>query len=503
MIWPHFRAPLAAVLASAALAACAPDLGSRPEPSQPSAYDTTRSFTAPSAPWPTEQWWTAYGDPQLNALITEAIAGSPDLKIAEARMRQAEAVAEQTGAERWPTLTADAQVGPLRQSLNQGFQPQFRSFLPHGWHTQGRLNANLEYELDLFGKNRAAFAAARSDERAATMDMAAAYLALSTSVASAYADLVRLGADHAAAVDAVHVRQETAALVAARARESLENQGQVSLSESEVAGAQAEVDAIDGLIAMTRNQLAALLGKGPDRGLDITLPANAQVTPAGLPPSLAVDLIGRRPDIAIGRRPDIAAARLRAEAAAKRIDVAQADFYPNIDITGLIGLQALDTKDLFQHASLMGQIAPAVHLPIFDGGKISGRYRAARADYDEAVAAYDKTVTGALREVADAIANQRTLNQQLAHARTALTASENAYRIAGLRYRGGLSRYVEVLTAEDTTLSQRRNVADLEALAFSQNVALVRALGGGFVASACSEKGETGFPVGTCSKDLN
>ncbi|MEP6829785.1 MAG: TolC family protein, partial [Rhizomicrobium sp.] len=192
----------------------------------------------------------------------------------------------------------------------------------------------------------------------------------------------------------------------------------------------------------------------------------------GAPANLSIDLIGRRPDIV--------AARLRAAAAAKRIDVAHADFYPNISLTGYAGYQALGIKDLLTSSSLIGQLGPAISLPIFDHGRIEGAYRGARAQYDEAVATYDQTLTTALREVADALANQRELGNELTHSRAALAASEDSYRVTQQRYGAGLSRYLDVLTSEDTLVTQRRAVADLQARAFVQDVALVRALGGGF-----------------------
>ena len=215
------------------------------------------------------------------------------------------------------------------------------------------------------------------------------------------------------------------------------------------------------------------LGKGPDRGRDIALPGNAKVAPFGVPAFLAADLLGRRPDIV--------AARLRAAAAASRIKVAHAAFYPNIDLTGNLGQQSFGIADLFNPASRIGQIGPAISLPVFDGGRIEGTYRNARAEYDEAVATYDKTLTGALREVADALADQRELAAELGHSRASLDASQSAWRVASLRYKAGLSRYLEVLTAEDTLVAQRRTVADLTAKSFAQDVALVQALGGGFV----------------------
>src|SRR5581483_2298658 len=192
----------------------------------------------------------------------------------------------------------------------------------------------------------------------------------------------------------------------------------------------ADLDQIDGQIALARDQLAALVGKGPDRGLDVALPGAAALRPFGVPATLGVDLIGRRPDIV--------AARLRAEAASSRIKAAHAAYYPNINLNGDLGFQALGIANLISPASEIGQIGPAVSLPIFDGGRIEAGYRNARAQYDEAVANYDKTLTQALRDVADALANQRELATELADAKIALAESENAYRIATLRYQGGL-----------------------------------------------------------------
>ena len=458
--------------AALALSACVPDLGLMPTEKPPSAYATEKTLSAPAANWPVADWWTTYGDDQLNGLIAEGIANAPDLKIAEARLRQADAAAQRADADLWPTLTGKGTVSETRASLNQGFPQQFQSFLPHGWHDGGQVTGNLNYDLDLFGKNRAAFAAATSEADAARIDLEASRLTLTSAIASAYANLVQLTADRAAAADAINVRKQSEDLLRQRLAQQLENTGTVSEAQSRTHAAEADLDRIDGQIALARNQLAALIGKGPDRGLDIPLPANPKIKPFGVPANLTADLIGRRPDIV--------AARLRASAASDRIDVAHADFYPNINLTGYLGVQSLGLSTLLQPASEIGQIAPALTLPIFDHGRIEGAYRNARAEYDESVAKYDQTLTGALREVADALANQRELANELGHSRAALAASEDSYRVAQQRYGAGLSRYLDVLTSEDTLVVQRRTVADLQARAFTQDVALVRALGGGF-----------------------
>jgi NodT family efflux transporter outer membrane factor (OMF) lipoprotein len=455
------------------LSGCIPALAPRPNPKPVSVYRSEQTFTAPESPWPEEDWWHAYDDPQLDRLISEALVGSPDLRIVQARLLQAETIAKQAGAALLPRVDAQGSASELRQSLNQGFPESFQSFLPHGWHSQGTLAAKFDYGLDLFGKNRAEFAAATSEVDAARIDAAAARLSLSTAVAESYARYVELNADQAAAKEALRIRRESAALVTSRYEQQLENGGEVSQAEARLDAAQADLDVINGQLARQRNLIAALIGEGPDRGLEIAVPARPQLRAFGVPKDLAAGLLGRRPDVV--------AARLRVEAAAKRIDVARADFYPNINLAAFIGQQSLPISKLFSAQSIVGQVGPAISLPLFDGGRREAAYQGTHAHYDEAVADYDKTLTAVFREVADALADARELASELANSHAALAHSEDARKIATLRYRGGLSRYLDVLTAEDTEVAEKRRVATLEVHAFSVDIALVSAVGGGFV----------------------
>ena len=450
-------------------AGCAPDLGEAPRVQPPTAYADAKSFAAPKVDWPSDAWWEAYGDLQLNQLIEEALADSPDLKAAAARARGAMAMAEVAGANLWPTVTGAGSVTKVEQSTNQGMSAISESALPHGWHTSGQFAASLDYELDFFGKNRATLAAATSDAEAAAAEQAEARLQISAAVAEAYANLGQLFADQRAARDAVRVRRESADLVDSRSKSNLENEGAVSLARGQLHAAELEADALDRQIALTRDQLAALLGKGPDRGRAIA------------PPMIEKTRRIVRQAL-IGRRPDIVAARLDAAAAASRIAVANANFYPNVELTGSFGYQSFDLKYLLQHQSQMGQFGPAVHLPIFDYGRNEGAYRGARAEYDAAVAVYDRTLTNALRDVADTYATRRGVAVEIKDARAALAESENGYRVIKQRYDAGLSRYTDVLTAENALLAQRRAVADLQAQAFAADVVLARALGGGYAA---------------------
>ncbi|HEV2530619.1 efflux transporter outer membrane subunit [Phenylobacterium sp.] len=468
------RAGLLAAISAIALSACAslPPAAPARSAKAPRTYETQASLAAPVADWPGDRWWSAYGDAQLDQLIGEALAGSPTLASAEARVRRAQAAAAQARSAELPTLSASASAQETKQSYNLGIPPQF---VPQGYNDYGRVALDFNWELDFWGKNRAAVAAATSEARAAQADAAEARLVLSTNVAAAYADLARLYAERDVAERAVALQQETSQLVRDRVANGLDTRGEQRQAEAEPLQSRADLSALDEQLALTRNRLAALLGAGPDRGLAIARPAAATLKPFGLPPTLNAELVGRRPDVT--------AARWRAEAAASRIKEARAAFYPNLNLAGFLGFQSLKLNRLFKDGSDVGSIGPAVSLPIFEGGRLRAGLRGAEADRDAAVASYDAAVTEAFRQVADAVASERALAGQLADSRAALVASEDAYRIARLRYQGGLSTYQSVLIAEQGVLRRRRTVADLDARALALDVALVRALGGGFHAA--------------------
>jgi NodT family efflux transporter outer membrane factor (OMF) lipoprotein len=468
------RSPLAisGLLAATALSACAtlPPAAPGRVAKAPQAYATAQALAAPARDWPADAWWTAYGDPQLNRLIDEALAGAPDLAAAQARVRKAEA--STTRSLLLPSLSANASAQEMKQSYNLGIP---RQFVPQGYNDYGRVTLDFNWELDFWGKNRAAVAAAVSEARAAAADAAEARLILSTNIAAAYADLARLYAERDVAERAMAVQGETSKLVAQRVANGLDTLGEQRQAEANPLQARADLAAIDEQIALTRNRLAALAGAGPDRGLALTRPAPAALKPLGVPARIAADLVGRRPDVT--------AARWRAEAAASRIHEARAGFYPDVNLAAFVGVQALHLDKLFASGSDIGSFGPAVSLPIFDGGRLKAGLRGAEADRDAAVASYDAAVTEAFHQVADVVASSRALATQLADSRAALAASEDAYRIARLRYQGGLSTYPAVLLAEQQVLQRRRTVADLDARAFALDVQLVRALGGGFQSS--------------------
>ncbi len=466
-----WRAWATPVSASLLLAACAglPGVTAPLHFRDAAALTSAQSFAASDAPWPRVDWWAAYSDAQLASLIAEGLSNSPSLAEARARLASAQAVVDATRGGAGPQLDLNAAVNEQKQSYNSGIPP---AFVPHGYQDAGRVTLDFSYSFDFWGRNRSAIAAAASDARAAEAESAQARLTLSTAIAAAYADLARLYAERDIAAQALDVRTQTVDLVRRRVDLGLDNRGALAQAEAGPPTVRADLAALDESIAQTRNALAALVGAGPDRGLSIERPSAAAPQAFGLPATLAADLVGRRPDIV--------AARWRAEAAFARIGEARAAFYPNVNLTAFIGAQALGIENLTESGSDVGQIGPALSLPIFDSGRIHAQLRRADAERDAAVASYDAALTQALHEIADVAVSERALNARLSETQTALAAQEEAYRITRARYEGGLSNYQAVLIAEDALLGQRRALADLQSRRFILDVALVRALGGGF-----------------------
>lgn len=461
------------LLVALATSACAsiPDLGALPVSRAPALADQASKLAGDASAWPAEGWWQRYQDPQLTGLIEAALAGSPDLDVAAARVRAAGGFAQQAGAALKPTIEGMANASTVRLSKNNGIPA---AIVPDGWNDTGTVGIGMSIDLDLWGKNRAALRAAKRELDAARFDAAEAQLTLTTAIAGTYAELAALYAQRDSLTAALEVRSETLALVDQRVTRGLDTEMALRQASARLAQTRSQLSATDEAITLTKHALAALIGAGPDRADTIARPMPAALHAQGLPDTAAVDLISRRPDIA--------AARARVEAASERIAVAKAGFYPNVRLSALIGLQAFGLDNVFKGDSAFGAVGPAISLPIFQGGALQGQYRGRRAQYDEAVALYDRQIIGALRQTADALTSQQMLSARLADQRRALTDFEAANRLARLRYGQGLANYLDVLATEEGVLDARLGVARLETRAFALDIALVRALGGGFQA---------------------
>lgn len=420
--------------------------------------------------WPSDGWWRAYRDPQLNQLMQHALSNSPTLAAAQARIARAQAAADLGRAADRPQAGAGIDASYGRQSENY--------LIPHPplgpagqYISQGQAAVNFGYELDVWGRNAALIRAADAQLKAARFDRDAAHLALTTSIARAYAQLAAQYDLQDILQATLQQRREIRKLIDQRVASGLDTKVEVKQAETNEAALRIEQEQLATAIKVTRLQLAALAGDMPEAAEAIRRPALSEAA-LTVPANLPLDLLGRRPELA--------AQRARIAAAIGEKEAAKAQFYPNINLNALIGFQAIGLGNLFHAGSLMSSVGPAVRLPLFDGGRLQANYAAKSSDLDAAVAQYNQSVLSAAQDVAEQLTRAADLAREEAVTREALAAAEEAHRLATLRYKGGLSPYLTVLTVETQLLAQRRALANLKARREELQVALVRALGGGF-----------------------
>lgn len=473
------RAPIAALAIAAGLfvAGCADMRGLAPEGTLRDANTLAadRSLAAGATSrnvWPSSDWWKSFGDPQLDMLMNEALAGSPTLDVAAARTRKALAAARTSEAALYPRIDGSVASTRERYSAN-GLTPP-----PIGgsWQTLNELQVTLDWQVDFWGKHRAEYASALGAARAADVDAHAARLALTTSIGQAYVQLQRAFLQRDVAQATLHDREQLLALTRERNNAGLDSKVELKQAESALPATREEIARIDEQIALVRNQIAALLGAGPDRGLAVARPAAAALAHVALPSTVPAELLGRRPDLV--------AQRLRVEASGEDIASAKAAFYPNVDLLAFVGLQSLGGGHLLTAASRMIGVGPALSLPIFDAGRLRANLAGRDADYDIAVGQYNQTLADAMRDVVDQLASYRSVDEQRRQQAAALQTAREAYELSLLRYREGLGNYLQVLSAEQPMLAQQSLDADLNARALEVSINLVRALGGGFEPSS-------------------
>ena len=420
-----------------------------------------------AATWPAADWWRRFGDPQLDALVSEALAGNPGMASARARIDRALALAASAGAALAPQASAGANVTRQRYSNNGIFPPPIAG----AWYTQSDLAVNFSYEIDLWGRNRAAYDAALGQARAAEVDAYAVRLLLASGVARAYAQLGRSFDQLDLAQDSLRQRQAIFELTRQRVAAGLDSRVDLKQAEVSIPAARERIAQLEEEIALGRNLLAALLGKGPDRGLAITRP-RLQQQPIAVPSIVPADLLGRRPDVV--------AQRWRVESARRDIDAAKGEFYPNVNLSALVGLESVSFAQLLHAGSRDPAFGPALRLPLFDGGRLRANLAARDADYDLAVEQYNQTLVDALREVVDQLASLRSVAAQRVALERGLAAAHDAYALATERYRAGVASYLQVLAAETPLLEQQNLRATLRARELELSINLIRALGGGF-----------------------
>jgi NodT family efflux transporter outer membrane factor (OMF) lipoprotein len=416
-------------------------------------------------------WWEIFGDPQLNALEEQVAVSNQNLKIAEARFRQARATVRYYRAGEFPTISISPGVQALRYSPNQPYFPSSAS----GVGSEGNffLPFDLSYEVDLWGRIRRTVAAARAEAQASAGDLATTTLSMQAELAYDYFELRSADSQQRLLDETVKAYADMVDLTS-----SLFNGG--AAAEPDVVQARTQLDTtrvqdtdIGVMRAQYEHAIAILIGKPPaEFAIASRLkPFEPPAIPVGLPSQL------------LERRPDIAAAERRVAEANEGIGIAQAAYFPSLTIGGAVGLQSRHISNLFTWPSRVWAIGPQASETIYDAGRRRAGVQQAQANYDATVATYRETTLEAFQQVEDNLAALRILAQEATQEQQAVKESQYNLKLFTNLYEGGVDPYLEVVTAQTTLLFNQRNEIDILRRQMDASVLLVKAVGGGWNAS--------------------
>ncbi|MNQ63215.1 Multidrug resistance outer membrane protein MdtP precursor [compost metagenome] len=422
------------------------------------------------AAWPSAQWWRAYGDPQLDAWMDQALAGSPSLAMAAARVRQARALAGVVESAEQPQVSLDASLQHKRWPDDYFYGPGELARTTT-WNNTSLLG--LRYDLDLWGRERSRSHQALDQTQVAVAEARMAALELQGNLVRNYIRLALLHAEQDIARSSLAQQEQILRLAERRLRDGIGTRLEVSRAEAPLPETHRQLDALGESIALVRNQLAALAGKGPGEGERLQRPRLALQSLPGLPSQLPLELLGRRPDLV--------ASRWQVAAQARGIEVAKAGFYPNINLQGGLGSNATQggMLDFLRYDKLTYGLGPALSLPVFDGGLRRGQLGAAVAGYDLAVEQYNQTLVGALQQVADALVRIESLRQQQALAAEAVAAAQKTCDLALLAQQRGLTDFDAVLETQPSLFQRQLQQQQVRAALQGAQADLLLALGGG------------------------
>lgn len=418
--------------------------------------------------WPDPKWWTRYHDTQLDALEEKALSSAPALDQARQRFDSALRAVDVARATGGASFQASAQVQRQRMSEHGLIPPQLLGFT---WYNQGDLGIQFQYDFDFWGKQRAAVAAAVDSAHAAEAERSTATLMLTAAVADTYfgwqADqaLLELAT---ARVDALERTRDIARKRVARGVDAADT---LHTADAQIAGAHELRAAYAGSAPIRRAALAALLGVAPSE-LPELRPSPLPDVAESLPDDIGIDLLARRPDIA--------ASRWQVEAAMQQVNQARAEFYPDISLGAMVGLSSIDLGKLLSAGSRVANIGPALHLPIFNLGRLRAAYGVTEAQLAAAAAQYDATVVSAAQDVATQALNLEQIAARRRQRAAQLSAVRALNDTADARARRGLTDDRAVLAAQVQVLEQRDAATTLKAQAISSEIALTKALGGGY-----------------------
>jgi multidrug efflux system outer membrane protein len=462
------RTILVALIVSASVQAGPPPASPKYPPAPKYKAAATASPRLPER----ENWWSIFGDPQLNRLIAEVDTANLDAEAALARVEQARAATGIARSEFFPTIRINFSTIRARNSATQRVAG-FPGPIPSNTITTNSLPMDFGYELDVWGRIRKNVQAARADADAALATHDTLVLSLRAEVASTWFSLRTLDTQRRILRETIGLRREALDLAKQRMDAGIGTDFDLSRAEAELASAEADIATLAQRRPALENGLAVLTGQDPSRfRVDSDLAWSSGARIPAVPPGIPAQLITRRPDVA--------AAEQQLAAASARIGVARAEFLPTIRLTGQIGLLTGDRRDLFDDESRTWSFGPTVSIPIFEGGRLRANLKAAKAVQKEETARYQQAVLTATADVETALGALRALVRRNDAQSRAEAATTRGAKIARDRYKAGTSTYLEVIDAERGALAAQLTTAALTGERLATTVQLIKALGGGW-----------------------
>lgn len=478
---PHRRRWTVLVVAAAmGLSACG-TIGpayERPSVSVPAAYSNVGGNWQPAKPGdalPRGSWWKIFRDPQLDALAARVEQGNQNLRQAEARFRQATAIANAARADRYPLVTAGSGATRSRTEGASG-----------GPRNSYDLDLRASWEPDFWGRIRRSIEAGTAQVEAAAADIESVRLSAVAALVQNYLALRVLDAQARILDETVAAYGRFLKLTQNRYNAGVVGKSDVVQAEAQLRSTQAQRVDLGVQRSQLEHAIAVLVGESPST-LAIApgpLPATVPEIPAGVPSEL------------LQRRPDIASAERNVAAANARIGVAQAAMYPSVTLTGTAGLSAATLPMLLQAPTYFWALGAAAAQTLFDGGTRQANIDQARAVFDQEVALYRQTVLTSFQEVEDNLAALRILDEEAKLQAAAVAAARQSVQLTENRYKAGTANFLEVITVQAIALANERTAMTLHGRRLAASVQLVRALGGGWEQGAGAPEGALARPEG-------
>jgi NodT family efflux transporter outer membrane factor (OMF) lipoprotein len=438
------------------------------EASAPSQVNDGWKLAQPGDQTPRGNWWEIYADPQLNGLEAQIDSANQTLKMAEANYRESRAAVRFSRSYEAPTIGTSPSISTVRESPNR---PYFPSGLGNNGSGDFVLPVDMSWEIDLWGRIRRGVTAARAQAQASAADMAAVQLSLQAELAYDYFELRSADAEKKLLDDTVQAYSRALGLTENRLEGGASPISDVAQARTQLQDAQVLDTDITVQRAEYEHAIAILVGKPP---ANFSLPPSPidLHTPAipAIPEVLPSELLERRPDIAAGER--------RMAAANEQIGIAQAAYYPTLDLAALAGFEGTSAVNWLNWPSRLWAVGPSFSETLFDAGRRRATKETAIAAYDSSVANYRQTTLTAFQQVEDNLAVLRILAGESQQQHSATAAAEEALRIFMNRYAGGVDTYLNVVTFQTTALSNEQNDIDIRRRQLDASVLLIKALGG-------------------------